>query len=260
MRIALLQMEVVVGESERNVRTAASMVRDAQKAGADLALLPELWSTGYDLAAAADQAAQLRDGAFSAAAQMARECGLYVSGSLLESDDGKVFNTQTVHSPAGELLAWYRKIHLFGLMHEPMYLAPGSVPVTVDIAGIRAGLSICYDLRFPELFRRYALDGAQLMLVSAEWPAPRLDHWRTLLRSRAIENQCYVAACNRVGQTSGTRFFGHSMVVDPWGEVVVEGDGEENVLVAPIDIARVSEIRTNYPFLSDRRNGIYGLP
>lgn len=260
LSLALVQMDLAAGDRARNIRSATALVQRARSLGADVAVLPELWTSAYDLAGAADHATALQSGAPSPAAPIAASAGLYVCGSELEIDGGAVFNSLTVHSPAGERLATYRKIHLFGLMDEPKYLAAGSVPVTVDVGGMRAGLAICYDLRFPELFRRYAVEGVDVFFVSAEWPEPRLDHWRTLLRSRAIENQCFVAACNRVGETAGTRFFGHSMVIDPWGEILAEGGNDEDVVIAKIDLARVAETRSRYPFLADRRNGVYGLP
>ncbi len=121
-----------------------------------------------------------------------------------------------------------------------------------------AGLAICYDLRFPELFRGYALAGARLILLPAEWPHPRLAHWRTLLRARAIENQYFVAACNRVGaDPNGTRFFGHSTLIDPWGEAIAEAGEEPCLLTATLDLAQVEEIRRKIPVFEDRRTDLY---
>jgi predicted amidohydrolase len=116
---------------------------------------------------------------------------------------------------------------------------------------------ICYDIRFPELARRLALGGAKLLLVPAEWPNPRLHHWRTLLTARAIENQMYVVACNRTGVSGSTSFFGHSMVIDPWGEIVAEADEQETILQATIDLALVDEVRTRIPVFEDRRPALY---
>jgi predicted amidohydrolase len=257
LKIALIQMDVALGEGEANASTAQLLLNAARRDRAQVALLPELWASGYDLKSARRHATPLDKGSFATASSLAVEYGLHVAGSLLESDREGVFNTLTVHSPAGALLGSYRKIHLFGLMDEPKFLVPGSQPTIVEIDGVRTALSICYDIRFPELFRYYTLAGASLILVSAEWPGARLDHWRTLLRSRAIENQCFVAACNRVGRTGDTVFGGHSMLVDPWGDVLIEGGDDESVLTAEIDLDRVNSIRRQYPFIGDRRNGIY---
>jgi predicted amidohydrolase len=122
------------------------------------------------------------------------------------------------------------------------------------------GLTICYDLRFPELFRRYALAGAKLIFVPAEWPHPRLMHWQTLLRARAIENQLFVVACNRVGVVGKTHFCGHSAVIDPWGETIVEGDESEMLLTAEIDLGLVDDVRQRIPIFADRRPEIYAAP
>jgi omega-amidase len=118
-------------------------------------------------------------------------------------------------------------------------------------------MTICYDLRFPELFRRYALAGARLILVPAEWPHPRRAHWQTLLRARAIENQCFVAACNRVGITGNSTFFGASAVIDPWGEALVEGGETELILTATIDLSLVDTVRKRIPVFEDRRPELY---
>ena len=120
-----------------------------------------------------------------------------------------------------------------------------------------AGLAICYDLRFPELFRRYALEGARLMILPAAWPHPRRMHWRTLLRSRAIENQCFVAACNRVGTADDVSFFGSSAVIDPWGETLIEGGETEALLTVRIDLDTVEATRAKIPIFADRRPELY---
>jgi omega-amidase len=255
-KIALVQIEVVTGELECNLRRARQLLSQAKEHGAQLAVLPELWTTGYDLERANQHSSRISDDGFGQIANLACEFEIYLCGSSLEARAGQYFNTQTVYSPGGRLLAAYSKIHLFGLMNEADFLTPGSKLITVDLPWGRAGLAICYDLRFPEMFRSYALGGAQLILLSAEWPQPRLEHWRTLLRARAIENQTFVVACNCVGQGNGNTFFGHSMAVDPWGEVLVEGQEHEEVLVAKLDLSRVDEIRQRYPVFADRRAGL----
>jgi len=260
LKIGLIQLKVTTGEPQVNFERARQLLNRAKDGGAQFALLPELWTTGYDLARAGEHCDKEGEAGFAELAQLAREYGMFLCGSALEKRAGKFFNTQTLYSPAGELLAVYRKIHLFGLMHEADFLAPGSELVTVDLPWGKAGLAICYDLRFPEMFRSYAVGGAQLVLLSAEWPRPRLEHWRTLLRARAIENQTFVIACNCVGEGNGNVFAGHSMAVDPWGEIMIEGGEDEDVLLAELDFTCVDEIRQGYPVLSDRRTGLYSLP
>ncbi len=260
LKVALAQMEVVLGQPQENFERARRFVAEAKAGGAELVLLPELWTTGYDLKRAREHASQLNEGAFAEVANVAREFEVYICGSQLEASGGRCFNTQVLFAPDGRLLASYSKIHLFGLMQEPEYLSPGDELRLASLPWGEAGMAICYDLRFPEMFRAYALAGAQIILLSAEWPHPRLEHWRTLLRARAIENQIFVAATNCVGQGNGNVFFGHSMVIDPWGEIVVEGDESESLLMADVDLSRVEETRRRFPFFADRRNGLYSLP
>lgn len=260
-KVAAIQLEIALGEPEKNLTRAAALIEEARRAGAQLAVLPELWPTGYELERASLYAASINEGISAEIGSLAQKFEIFLCGSILEAAGDKFYNTMLVHGPNGKLLASYRKIHLFGLMNEPKYLAPGRELAALRLPCGKAGLAICYDLRFPEIFRRYALDGAQLTILCAEWPHPRLEHWRTLLRARAIENQSYVVAANAVGPgRSGNIFFGHSMVIDPWGEIIVEGGKSEGVLSAEIDTARVAEVRASFPFFTDRRNGLYSLP
>ncbi|HEU4832870.1 MAG TPA: carbon-nitrogen family hydrolase [Pyrinomonadaceae bacterium] len=255
MRIAAVQLEITLGQPEANINRARGLLSAAKQQGAEIVLLPELWTTGYDLERAAGLAIHLKSD--NEIAKLAREFGVYLCGSVLEKSGGKFFNAFTIYSPHGELLAVYRKLHLFAPLHEPEFLSPGDAPVSLELPWGKSGLAICYDLRFPELFRSYAVDGSRLILVCAEWPHPRLEHWRTLLRARAIENQCYVVACNAVGCVNETVFFGHSMIINPWGEVLVEAGEMEAILSADLDLAQVDQIRQQFPVLSDRRNELF---
>jgi predicted amidohydrolase len=257
MNIALAQMDVQWANPEANLEAAERMVAHAATAGADLVILPELWGSGYDLAHAQAYASALDTGLFEHMAALARRHGLYVTGSLLEASKGHIYNTCVLFGPQG-LAGQYRKLHLFRLMQEDRYLTPGDRPSQCkDLPWGVTGLAICYDLRFPELFRGYALDGAQLIVLPAQWPAPRIDHWRTLLRARAIENQCFIAGCNRVGADPDNTFGGASAIVGPWGELLVEGKDHPELLVARIAPEKVHEARRRIPVLSDRRPDCY---
>ena len=253
MKIALVQFEIALGQPDENVRRLRVHLAEAKASGAALALLPELWSTGYALERAAELAADENGFIFGEISRLAKEFSLFLCGSVLEAAQGHYFNTQILCAPNGRFITRYRKIHLFGLMNEPKFLSPGTTPVTVHLPMGKVGLAICYDLRFPDLFRFYALEGAQLILLSAEWPHPRLAHWRSLIIARAIENQAFVAACNAVGPGNGNVFCGHSMIIDPWGEVLVEADEKEGVVCAEIDLRDADDIRRRYPFLADTR-------
>jgi predicted amidohydrolase len=255
LKIAAVQLEITLGQPENNIRRAHGLVGEAKQQGAEIVLLPELWTTGYDLERAAELAVNLTSD--SEISKLAREFGVYLCGSVLEKNNGKCFNAFTIYSPSGELLAVYRKLHLFAPLREPEFLSPGDEPVAIELPWGKSGLAICYDLRFPELFRSYAIEGARLMLVCAEWPHPRLEHWRTLLRARAIENQANGVACNAVGRANETVFFGHSMIVNPWGEVLVEAGEMEAILSAELDVAQVDQIRRQFPVLSDRRDELF---
>lgn len=262
LTVTLVQMDCHLGQPATNFDRAEEFVSEAARRGSDLVVLPELWSTAYDLENAGAHATPLaknaRDGGwFGHVAQWAQQHGIWLTGSLLEAQNGRVNNCMALYNPAGELTAVYRKIHLFRLMQEEQYLAPGQEATLVDLPWGRAGLAICYDLRFPELFRRYALAGARLMVLPAEWPNPRREHWRTLLRARAIENQCFVVACNRVGESKGNTFFGASTVIDPWGEALIEGGAAETLLTVTLDLGRVDEARRRIPVFQDRRPELY---
>jgi predicted amidohydrolase len=259
VKVALVQMDVVLGRPAENRHRATEFVREAA-AQSDLVVLPEMWSTGYVLDELSGNLAD-RDGEPLGAflSDLAHQCGIYLAGSRAVERSGKVYNLATVHGPDGRLVAEYAKIHLVPMMEEPVYLTPGDRLAMADLDGLRSGLAVCYDLRFCEQFRSLALRGAELMIVPAEWPAARLPHWRTLLMARAIENQCFMLGCNRIGSDGKNEFAGHTMVVDPWGNVLVEGDEEESILYAVIDPAQVAEVRTRIPVFRDRRPDVYGL-
>jgi omega-amidase len=259
VRVALIQMEIALGRPEENRACAAALVREAAD-GADLVMLPEMWTTGYALKRLAGNLAD-RDGEPTGAflSALAEECGVYLAGSAANEREGKVYNTATIYGPDGAKVAEYSKIHLVPMMEEDLYLAPGDQLTLADVGGVKAGLAICYDLRFPEQFRTLALGGAQMMLLPAEWPMQRLHHWRTLLQARAIENQCFMLACNRVGSDGNNQFPGHSMVVDPWGNILAEGGEGEEIIRATLDLSQVADIRFRIPVFRDRRPDLYKL-
>lgn len=256
--ISLGQMDVKLGDPAANWRTVQGMTVEAKRRGSDLVVFPELWSTGYDLANAASYAVPTDEGIFAQVAALARAHEIDILGSCLSLlGEGQFGNTAVYFAANGRSLGEYSKLHLFRLMQEEQYLTAGAEPTLLETDWGKMGLSICYDLRFPELFRHYALAGAQIVFLPAEWPHPRLAHWRTLLRARAIENQMYVVACNRVGSSNDSHFFGHSCILDPWGEAVVEAGEDEILLTAVIDIAKVAEVRAKIPVFEDRRPDVY---
>lgn len=256
--ISLGQMHIKLARVADNLETAQQMIGEAAARQSQLILLPELWSTGYDLANAAAHAAELGEGIFAHIAAAARDASIAVYGSLLERRGEQVMNCAAYYGADGALAGVYRKIHLFRLFDEHLWLAEGAAPAAMSAPWATLGLSVCYDLRFPELFRRYAVaDGAKLILICAEWPLVRVEHWRALLCARAIENQCFVVAVNSCGDTGGAVFGGHSMIIDPWGKTIIEADEDESLLTAEIDLAEVDRVRATIPVFEDRRPDVY---
>ncbi|MEA2246164.1 MAG: deaminated glutathione amidase [Solirubrobacteraceae bacterium] len=270
IHVAAVQLNATPDKAA-NIARAGELVARAARTGARLVVLPEKW-TGFGspeiLRACAET---LADGESVAAMRgWAREHAVHlVGGSITElGEGGRLTNTTVVVDPGGEVTAVYRKIHLFdvevgGHVYRESDLEDGGDQiVTVDVDGWSVGLSICYDLRFPELFRILALRGAQIMVVPAAFTATTgRDHWELLLRARAVENQCFVVAAGDWGEHPGDRWtYGHSMVVDPWGcvlEQVPEGDG---VAVACCDPVRLAEVRSALPALANRRPEHYRWP
>ena len=257
--VALAQMAVALGRPQENEKTAQSLAAQAAAQGADLLLLPELWVTGYDLERAAEYAAPLDSGHFALMASLAQAHQLYVAGTALEANPGgKPFNTAAIYGPDGRCAGAYRKVHLWAPLGEVEHMTPGDAMPAFDLPWGRVAMAICYDLRFPELWRCLADAGAQLVLIPSEWPVRRVEHWRLLLRARAVENQLFVAGCNRAGAGADGVFGGHSAVVDPWARVLVEGDSEAGLFVATIELDEVARARSLFPFLADRRPEAYG--
>ncbi len=257
-KIALGQMCVQPGEPAKNLATASALICEAAAQQADIVLLPELWHSGYDLSNAARYATPTDAGVFREIAGLAAAHHIAVFGSCLsEMTPGRYGNTAVFFDATGQAVGVYSKVHLFQLMQEHHHLTAGSQLTLINTPQGKIGLAICYDLRFPELFRAYALAGARAILLVAQWPSPRLAHWQTLLRARAIENQLYMIACNRVGTDGATHFFGHSTIVDPWGELIVEAGDTEILLTATIDLTRVEQVRTRIPVFADRQPKAY---
>lgn len=258
LTLSLGQMHLHLGQPAQNFERVRAWTVEAARRGSALVLFPELWSTAYDLENWPQHAAPIGQGMFARLSELAIEQHIALASSILEVKDGRAYNTFVLYDAQGEQRAVYRKVHLVPMLDEPKWLAAGEALTLVDMDWGRTGLGICYDLRFPEMWRTYALHGARLMLLPAEWPSRRAVHWQTLLRARAIENQVFVAACNRVGETKGEVFAGKSVVLDPWGEAVIEGGAEtEALLTAEIDLAKVDDVRQRIPVFKDRRPDLY---
>ena len=256
-------MAVVSSKPEENLRKAESFVAEAKKRSSDLVCFPEMWTTGFNWANNAGILAE-QDKTIELVAGMARRHKIWINGSMLAADDNKkAANTSILFDPEGRKAGIYRKAHLFSLLHEEKHITAGNSLCLADTPWGAVGLSVCYDIRFPELFRAYALEGAKMVLSPMAFPYPRLEHWKILVRARAIENQLFMIGTNRVGSEDFGKdgvvtYFGDSVIIDPWGETIAEAsETKEELLTATIDIDKVDEIRGKMTVLKDRRPDLY---
>ncbi len=265
LTIALAQMGVACRRPQENLDKAETLIAEAVRRGSDLVCFPEMWTTGFDWSYLAEKSREHEE-VIEQVAELARRHRIWINGSLpMVTDDGRIANTSILFSAEGKRAGVYRKVHLFSLLHEDRHLAAGDSLTVVHTPWGKIGLSVCYDLRFPELFRSYALQGVRLVLAPAAFPDPRRDHWQVLSRARAIENQMFLAGVNRVGNedfgpAGVVRYFGTSLLVDPWGKLVLEaGETEDELLTASIDLREVDELRSRMRVLADRRPELYEL-
>lgn len=257
MWISAIQMDVRTRDVAGNMDRAYRHIQEAVRRGSQLVLLPEMWNTGFAYPDLLRVARESFDATSRFLAETAREGKVWLVGSIAEPSADKVYNTLYWYSPAGEIAGAYRKAHLFVPTHEDEYFAPGDEVQVVPTEYAVTGGLICFDIRFPEIARKLALDGATLLLVSAQFPHPRSAHWETLLRARAIENQVWVMAANRVGSSGGLDYFGQSMIISPWGEIVAaEMSEREAVVTERINLEEVDRVRKQIP--CRRRPDIYG--
>lgn len=257
LKVSLAQLDVRLGRPEENVPRAFEWIEQASRSGSQLIVFPELWSCGYDLEHLESYANELKTGLWNELSQKAAACHIAIAGSLIEKDGSHFYNTSALFDSEGLVRGIYRKIHLFRTIDEDKFLTSGDLPVVADTPWGKTGLATCYDLRFPELFRLYAISGATLMILPAEWPTRRVDHWRTLIRARAIENQCIVVAVNAAGTYKTDTYAGHSAIISSWGETIVEAGEEEFLITSEIDLSEVEITRKRIPVFEDRRPDLY---
>ncbi len=268
MRVACIQLDVEGGAVAANVDRAIDRVRTAAADGADLVVLPELFDVGYFAFDAYGRAAESvagdrlrRFAETAAAADVAVLAGTVVEDLAASTADGVdtpatsgLANTAVLFDAAGDRRLVYRKHHLFGYgSEETERMVPGDRVPVVDVAGVTVGVTTCYDLRFPELYRRLVDDGVECVLVPSAWPYPRVEHWRTLGRARAIENLAYVAAVNGTGTFGDEALCGRSAVYDPWGTTLAAAGSDPTTVTAEVDPDRVAAVRREFPALRDRR-------
>ena len=265
--LALVQLEIKPDDIETNLQRAAAAVADAAENGAELVVLPELFTIGFfTFESYAESAVGLESQLVETLRSIAVENSVgLVAGSFIEdlskshsagfetpAPEGYA-NTVTAFDEAGSLLGVYRKRHLFGYESaEAELLVPGEKETVFEFRGLTVGVSVCYDLRFPELYRSLLNAGVDTILVPSAWPYPRTEHWKTLGRARAIENLSYVATANGVGTFGEAELCGRSTVYDPWGTTLAGAGDEETIVTAELAPDRVGTIRADFPSLRDR--------
>lgn len=263
IRIGVVQLRSMEGETIGTALDEVSTVVADLASDTDLVILPEIWTPGYFAFDGYAAAAESSDQILTRLADLARDGGIHLhGGSIVIEEDGLLYNTSHLFDPDGSQLATYRKTHLFGYgSREPEMLTPGPGPTVVDTELGPIGMAVCYDLRYPDLFRVMVDRGTELLLVASAWPLPRVDAWRTLSRARAIETQTFLVAANGAGPTpSGPTLCGHSAVIDPWGTTVAAAGDDPTTFVTTIDTDEVTAARDRFRQLADRRSFDHNEP
>lgn len=259
MKIGVAQLAGIPGNITGNLDTVRRLARQGADHGCRLVLFPEMADLGYDFDAMATHGPRSWTTVEPFLADTARECGLALACGVCLADPAGLANALVVWGPDGRILDRYRKTHLFRATEsdESRIFLPGDRLVDFDLDGIRFGLSICYDLRFPELFRALTLRSCHALLMAAAWPTRRIAHWRTLAEARAVENQCYFFGANRVGNAGAFPFGGHSLCVDPWGQKVMADDRSESLITMDLEPDLLQAVRAAIPALDHRRPDLY---
>ena len=261
MRVACLQMDMLLAKPEENFSHAAELVKRAMKDKPDVLVLPETWNTGFfpreNLQALCDRDGSRVRQVFGALAE--RYQVNIVAGSVSNVRDGRVYNTAMVFDRTGACIASYDKTHLFTPMGEDNYYTPGDRLCTFVLDGVKCGLIICYDVRFPELTRSLTVPGLDMLFVVSQWPKVRTFHLRSLTTARAIENQMFLVCCNSCGTAGQTVYGGNSAIIDPWGETVALAGETEEILTADCDLQILTNIRGSIPVFRDRRPSLYKI-
>ncbi|MCF6246887.1 MAG: carbon-nitrogen family hydrolase [Desulfobacula sp.] len=257
MNTAVIQFDVKKGEIQANLDTVFFYLKKLAANNVRLAVLPEMFSCSFDNDNLKEHAGQT-DRIIKQLARFAAKNNMAIAGTLPEQKGEHIYNTMSFIDTDGKVKANYRKLHLFRLTGEHLYYTAGEKTKVIDTTLGRIGLMTCYDLRFPELARSLFLQGARIIVVSAQWPSPRKNHWKTLVRARAIENQLFMVCSNRTGVENGLSFPGVSVIVDPLGNIIADANEFEGTAFTNIKIEMVDEFRTLIPCMSDRREEIYG--
>lgn len=256
MKIAIYQMEIIPGEPEKNIEKVANWLSTLDDV--DIAVLPEMWNTSYTLEELVNITSEAGQREIEKLSELAKQYQInIVGGSIAVRVEDKIYNRAIVINKNGEHIHQYDKLHLVPMLDEPNYLTQGNNISIFEIDNVKMGVIICYDLRFPEISRKLALEGIEVLFVVAEWPIERISQFEKLLYARAIENQVYVIASNSIGKCDDTVFGGKSMVINPLGEATTKIILGEGTIQSKINIEEIRSIRSDIPLLKTRRADIY---
>jgi predicted amidohydrolase len=260
MKVAAAQIDCTLGDLAANVRTMRASAERASLAGAEAVVFPEMADTGYAMSVIREKATTWNEGAVPELQEIARMFSIAIISGVSERAGDVIYNAQVVIDATGAIVAKYRKTHLFTPIEEDKCFAPGSALISLGLGPLQFGLTICYDLRFPEIYRALAVDyRANSFVISSAWPFPRMEHQRVLATARAIENQSYVVLANRVGRDDGVAFCGSSAVIDPYGVVVAAASADrEELIVADLSLEVLRAVRERMPVFAQRRPELYG--
>jgi predicted amidohydrolase len=259
MKIAAAQISCSPGDIAANVAKMRLFADQARAAGANLIVFPEMSDTGYVMQVIRESAQPWSEGAVPELQALARRLSLGIVAGVSEKEGDCIYNSQVAINPFGQIVARYRKTHLFAPIGEDKCCRPGHCLTSVTLDGFQFGLTICYDLRFPELYRTLAVEhGVNIFLNSSAWPFPRLEHLRVLATARAIENQSYFLLANRVGKDERATFCGSSAVIDPYGVILSAGSADrEELIYADLSSEVLEEVRKKLPVFAHRRTDLY---
>jgi predicted amidohydrolase len=260
LRVGVMQLSIEPGNREANQNKVEYWLEKhyTKSEHTTAIVLPELWDVGYALSQKESVADIEGKIAADFLGKLAKKYNVwFVGGSVLVKNDRGFSNRAQVINPDGNLIASYDKVHLIKLMDEDKHFSRGEKDCRFAIDNVMCGCIICYDLRFCEWVRGYAINGTQVLFISAEWPSPRIEHWRALIIARAIENQMYVVACNGTGSSGNYTYGGNSLIVDPWGKIIFEGGKDEEFAFFVIDIEEVKKVRSFLTVFEDRIPSLY---
>jgi omega-amidase len=261
MKVSVAQISCSLGDPEANLSKVRDFSRRAKDAGAELILFPEMIDTGYSMPVIQKHASDWKGGFVVALQEIASKLSIAIVSGVAERDGSSIYNSQVLVDPKGEIVAKYRKTHLYAVapVEEQSCFAQGDAFASFAIGDLRFGFSICYDLRFPEMYRKLAIEqDVGAFLISSAWPFPRDEHFRVLAKARAIENQGYVIASNRVGKDDDLWFCGNSAIIDPRGVILAAASPDREDLVhADVSGELVQSVRRRMQSLGHRRQDLY---